>query len=127
ASSNLGVFSVTAKCTGDASLPTLFEKFGPNSCYNPAINTTSPDFVCIGPQAGSPDPNTPIQTFGANPTSTPPFNIFGTVPDLKTPRIQYYSATIQHELFKNNAITVSYVGSHGSNTFLSRSLNHRPV
>jgi len=125
--SDLGVFSVTARGNQDASLPTLFEKFGPNTCYNPATNTASPDFVCIGPQAGSPNPNTPIQTFGANPTSTPPFNIFGTVPDLKTPRIQYYSATIQHELFRNNAITVSYLGSHGTNSFLNRSLNNRPV
>jgi hypothetical protein len=127
--SDLGVFSVTAQGVGNASLPVLFEPFGPNTCYNPATNTpgTTPDFACIGPQAGSPNPNTPFQTFGANPTGTPPFNIFGTVPNLKTPRIQYYNATIQHELFRNNAITVTYLGSHGTNSFLNRSLNNRPV
>jgi hypothetical protein len=145
--SNLGVFSVTAKgnsCTGfvdpvdgcQSGLSTLFQAFGPNTCYNPATNTgtlnpvtgtTGPDWACIGPQAGSPDPATPFQTYGANPTGTPPFNIFGTVPDLKTPRIQYYNATIQHQLFRNNAITVSYVGSHGTNSLLMRSLNNRPV
>jgi hypothetical protein len=127
--SDLGVFSVTASGGADASLPVLFQPFGSDTCYNPATNTpgTTPAFVCIGPQAGSPDPSTPFQTFGANPTGTPPFNIFGTVPNLKTPRIQYYNATIQHELFRNNAITVSYLGSHGTNSLLNRSLNNRPV
>ena len=125
--SDLGVFSVTADGNGDASLPTLFQGFNANTCYNPATNTTTPAFVCIGPQAGSPNPNVPFQTYGANPTGTPPFNIFGTVPNLKTPRIQYYNATIQHELFRNNAITVSYLGSHGTDSLLMRSLNNRPV
>jgi hypothetical protein len=69
----------------------------------------------------------PFQTFGSNPTGTPPFNIFGTVPNLKTPRIQYYSLTLQHELFRNNAITVTYLGSHGTDSFLNRSLNNRPI
>ncbi len=127
--SNLGVFSVTALGAGDASLPVLFEPFGPNTCYNPATNTpgTTPDFACIGPQAGSPNPTSPFQTYGANPAGTPPFNIFGTVPNLKTPRIQYYNATIQHELFTNNAITVTYLGAHGTDSLLNRSLNNRPV
>jgi Carboxypeptidase regulatory-like domain len=127
--SNLGVFSVNALGAGDATFPTLFQAFGPDTCYNPATNTpgVTPAFACIGPQAGSPNPTVPFQTFGANPTGTPPFNIFGTVPDLKTPRIQYFSATIQHQLFNNNAITVSYVGSHGTNSLLERSLNNRPI
>jgi len=125
--SNLGVFSVTANGGQDASFPTLFQAFGPNTCYNPATNTTKPAFVCIGPQAGSPSPTAPFQTYGANPTGTPPFNIFGTVPDLKTPRIQYYNATIQHQLFRNNAITVSYLGAHGTDSLLMRSLNNRPI
>jgi hypothetical protein len=123
--SNLGVFSVDAKGKSDPSV--LFEGFGPNTCYNPATNTASPDFVCLGPQAGSPDPNTPFPTFGANPTGTPPFNIFGTVPNLKTPRIQYYNLTLQHQLFRNNVLTVSYLGSHGTDSFLNRSLNNRPI
>jgi hypothetical protein len=135
----LGVFSVTADgnaCTGGfdpvtgdclVGLSSLFQAYGPNTCWNPAINTGAPDWVCFGPQPGSPNPAAPIQTFGANPEATPPFNIFGTVPNLKTPRIQYYSATIQHELFRNNAITVSYLGAHGTDSFLNRSLNNRPI
>jgi hypothetical protein len=137
--SNLGVFSVTALgngCTGvvdpvsgkcQPGLSTLFEGFGPNTCYNPATNTGAPDWACIGPQAGSANPAVPFQTYGANPAGTPPFNIFGTVPNLKTPRIQYYNATIQHELFRNNVITVTYLGSHGTDSFLDRSLNNRPI
>ena len=133
--SDLGVFSVTALGNGDASLPTLFQAFNPNTCYNPAINTASPAFVCIGPQPGSGVAGSCagtgtigcFQTYGPNPTGTPPFNIFGTVPNLKTPRIQYYNLTLQHELFRNNAITVSYLGSHGTDSLLDRSLNNRPV
>jgi hypothetical protein len=127
--SDLGVFSVTARGAQDASFPTLFQAFGADTCYNPATNTpgVTPAFVCIGPQAGSPNPTVPFQTYGANPTGTPPFNIFGTVPNLKTPRIQYYNATIQHQLFRNNAITVSYLGAHGTDSFLERSLNNRPI
>ena len=146
--SDLGVFSVTALGNGCPSgtfdpvsgkcqpgLQNLFQAFGPNTCYNPAVNTASPDWICIGPQPGSGVAGTCagtgtvgcFQTYGANPTGTPPFNIFGTVPNLKTPRIQYYNLTLQHELFRNNAITVTYLGSHGTNSFLNRSLNNRPV
>src|SRR5438046_5791907 len=52
---------------------------------------------------------------------------FGTVSPLRTPRIQYYNATIQHELFPNNVLTVSYVGAHGTNMLLNRQLNLRPI
>ncbi len=144
---NLGVFSVTGLGNGCPSgvfdadgnclpgLANLFQAFGPNTCYNPATNTASPDWVCIGPQAGSGVTGTCagtgtvgcFQTYGANPTATPPFNIFGTVPNLKTPRIQYYNATIQHQLFRNNAITVTYLGAHGTDSLLMRSLNNRPI
>ena len=119
--SDLGVFSVTA--AGAANPALIFEPQGPNTCYNPATAPNA-DFVCIGPLPGS---VIPYQTFGANPTSTPPFNIFGTVSPLLTPRIHYYSATIQHEVFRNSVITVSYVGSKGQNLLYERSLNNRPL
>ena len=127
--SDLGVFSVTADGNEDVgtNLSTLFEAFGPNTCYDPAANTQFPDWVCIGPQPGSANPATSFQTYGSNPTGTPPFNVFGTVPTLRTPRIQYYNATIQHELFRNNVLTVSYIGAHGTNMLLNRQLNLRPI
>jgi len=128
---NLGVFSVTADGNADPSV--VFEALGADTCYNPAINTPSvtPDFVCLGPQPGpaafgGSNP-IPYQIYGGNPTGTPPFNIFGTVSPLLTPRIHYYSATIQHEVFKNSVITVSYVGTRGQNLLFERSLNNRPI
>jgi hypothetical protein len=118
---NLGVFSVTADGAAD---PTrIFEAQGPTTCYDPATNPQA-DFVCIGPLPGG---TIPFQTYGANPTATPPFNIFGTVSPLLTPRIHYYSATIQHEVFRNSVVTVSYVGSKGQNLLYERSLNNRPL
>ena len=133
--SNLGVFSVVANGgqSVGTNLSTLFEAFGPDTCWNPATNTpgVTPDWVCFGPQPGSGVTGTCLSastgcfpTFGAIP---PPFSIFGTVPNLKTPKIQYFNATIQHELFRDNAITVSYVGAHGTNMLLNRQLNLRPV
>ena len=132
---NLGVFSVTADGNATTTNVTpndvLFEALGPNTCYNPAVNTTSPDWICIGPQPGSAafggSATVPYQTYGSNPTATPPFNIFGVIPDLKTPRIQYYSLTLQHELFSKNAISIGYFGAHGSDMLLNRSLNNRPI
>jgi len=129
---NLGVFSVTADGNADTSV--LFEPFTANTYYNPTINTASPDWVCFGPQPGSGILGTCLgaavgcfPTYGPNPAATPPFNIFGVVPDLKTPRIQYYSMTLQHELFSKNAISVGFFGAHGSDMLLNRSLNNRPV
>jgi Carboxypeptidase regulatory-like domain/TonB-dependent Receptor Plug Domain len=90
---------------------------------------TASDWVCFGPQpqiAGG-SASTPWQTYGSNPTGTPPFNAFGTVSPLRTPRIQYYSLTLQHEVFTNNVISVGYYGSHATNMFLNRQLNLRPV
>ena len=140
--SDLGVFSVTADggatpCVNGDGCPfkgatpsspgSLFEAFGPNTCYNPTTNTGSPDWLCIGPQPGSPNPAIPFQTYGPNPTANPPFNIFGTVSPLLTPRIQYYSATLQHEVFRNSVVTISYVGTRGQNMLFERSLNNRPL
>jgi hypothetical protein len=119
--SDLGVFSVTADGAFDPSL--MWEAQGPNTCYDPVASPVA-DFVCIGPLPGS---STPYQTFGANPTANPPFNIFGTVSPLLTPRIHYYSATIQQQVFRDSVITISYVGTKGQNLLYERSLNNRPL
>jgi hypothetical protein len=124
---NLGVFSVTAD--GNVNPSVLFESLTANTCYSPTINTASPDWICIGPQPGPAafggSTTVPYQTYGSSPTATPPFNIFGVVPDLKTPRIQYYSVTLQHQLFLKNAISIGYFGAHGTDMLLNRSLNNR--
>jgi hypothetical protein len=41
--------------------------------------------------------------------------------------IHYFTLSIQHELFKNNVLTVSYVGSRGRDLLFYRDLNARPV
>ena len=119
--SDLGVFSVTADGQFDPSV--MWQAQGPNTCYDPVASPTA-DFVCIGPLPGS---TVPYQTFGANPTANPPFNIFGTVSPLLTPRIHYYSATIQQQVFRDSVITLSYVGTKGQNLLFERSLNNRPL
>ena len=119
--SDLGVFSVTADGNFDPTV--MWQAQGPNTCYDP-VNSPVADFVCIGPLPGS---TTPFQTFGADPTGTPPFNVFGTVSPLRTQRIHYYSATIQQQVFKDNVITISYVGTKGQNLLYERSLNNRPL
>ena len=140
---DLGVFSVTADgiaCPSgmfDAKgnclpgLQLLFEPLSANACYNPTINTASPDWICLGPQPGPSafggSSTVPYTTYGPTPTATPPFNIFGVTPNLKTPRIQYYSLTLQHELFSKNAISIGFFGAHGTDMLLNRSLNNRPI
>jgi len=86
------------------------------TCFD--ITTGSGDFICGGP--GNP-------IFGPNPTAFPPFPLpaFAVIPDLQTPMVHYYSAGIQHELFRNNVITLSYVGSLGRNLLFLRDLNAR--
>ena len=130
--SNLGVFSVTDDGNFDTSDAALFQALGPDTCFNPAVNTpgVNPDYICLGPQPGDPafggGNATPYVTFGSDPTATPPFNIFGTIPNLRNQRIHYYSATIQREVFKNSVITVSYIGTRGQNLLFEHSLNNRP-
>lgn len=137
---DLGVFSVTvdggATTTNVTTNDVLFESpaTNPNTCYN-GTNAGSADWICFGPQPGSGLAGTCLTNatvgcfpvYGPNPTATPPFNIFGTVPNLRTPRIQYYSLTLQHQLFRNNVLSVGYFGSHGTDMFLSRDLNLRPI
>jgi hypothetical protein len=129
--SDLGVFSVSTKGNLVTDPATLFQPLGANTCFNPAVNTASYAFDCFGPQPGPAafggSSSIPYQTFGGNPTGTPPFNIFGVVSPLLTPRIQYYSVTFQREVFKDSVVTVSYVGSKGDNLLYERGLNNRPL
>ncbi|MFY9531277.1 MAG: carboxypeptidase regulatory-like domain-containing protein [Candidatus Acidiferrales bacterium] len=46
--------------------------------------------------------------------STPPFNIFVTDPNLRTPYVNSWSLNIQHEVAKGAAIEIGYVGSKGT-------------
>jgi hypothetical protein len=90
----------------------------PNAtCFD--VTTGSGDFVCAA--------NQPV--FGANPQINPffPIPFQGTERDLKTPMIHYYTLSVQHELFKNSVLTVSYVGTQARNLTLLRDINARPI
>jgi hypothetical protein len=138
---NLGVFSVTNDTNAVATNVTLDDvlfEVAPSGingstsvCSGGPTNAaaTGSDWVCFGPQpkiAGG-STTTPWQTYGSNPTGSPPFNAFGTVSPLRTPRIQYYSLVLEHEVFRNNVISVGYYGSHGTDLLINRQLNLEPV
>jgi outer membrane receptor protein involved in Fe transport len=108
---NLGIFSVLLE--GDlAVLPD-----DPSAtCVDPT--TGAGNYVCVGPG---------VPIYGTNPGGTPPFNAFSIDENLKTPTLHTFHATLQHEVFKNNVVTVSYVGSRGRNLLMYRDLNASPI
>ncbi|PYP99433.1 MAG: hypothetical protein DMF82_24875, partial [Acidobacteria bacterium] len=59
----------------------------------------------------------------SSPTGQPPFNVFAVDPNLQTPYFHIYHLSLQRELFKNNTVTVSYVGSRGEDLLMVRDLN----
>ncbi len=105
---NLAVFSVTlAGGLGHAPDSALA------TCVNPNTGAGG-DFVCVQPG---------VPVYGTNPSGQPPFNAFSVPQDYKTPMYHYFHATLQREIAKNNAITVSYVGSRGRDQSWSRDIN----
>jgi outer membrane receptor protein involved in Fe transport len=105
---NLGVFSVNLQGT-TAHLPDSSAA----TCYN-ATTGTRGDYICVQPG---------IPIFGSSPTGAPPFNAFAVPIDRKTPRYHYFHATLQRELFKGNAVTVSYLGQRGQDLSWFRDIN----
>ena len=85
------------------------------SCYDPVAATG--DFICFG--------NGPI--FGPNPNGQAPFNAFSIDPNFKTPRAHNFNLGIQHQVFNNNVITVTYSGQRGENLLIYRDLNASPL
>ncbi len=82
------------------------------TCVDPVTGVG--DYVCI-------TPGVPI--YGNNPRGEPPFNVFSVKPDLQTPQYNLFHFTVQRELFKNNTLSISYVGSRGKNLLMVRDLN----
>lgn len=89
---------------------------GAASCVDPV--TGRGDYVCAV---------TGVPLFGGNPAGTPPFNAFAVPLNFKTPRYHYFHMSVQREVFKENAITVSYVGSRGRDLAMYRDINGTPV
>ena len=109
---SLGVYSVSL--TGDLS---VLPDDPAATCIDPDAGQGG-DYVCIGN-------NRPI--FGTSPSGSPPFNVFAVDPDLKTPYYHVFHLTFQHEVFKKNVLTLSYVGSRGRDLLMVRDLNAPPI
>ena len=111
---NLGPFSsLGVDITSSASGPP--ETSG---CSNdPAGDGTG--FICL---------DIPVFGPGAGTSNAPgPFNAFAVTRDLKTPRAHNFNVSIQHEISKNNVLTIGYSGQRGQNLLLYRDLNASPM
>ena len=81
-----------------------------------AVLPDDPSATCVDPVTGEGNyvcvtPGVPI--FGPNPQGSPPFNVFAIDENLKSPIYQFFHVTLQHEIFRNNVVTLSYVGQRG--------------
>jgi hypothetical protein len=110
---DLGVNSVSLN--GSQSLPPDDRSA---TCINPNAAVPTGDFVCV-------QPGVPI--FGSSPTGQPPFNAFAVPTNYKTPVYHYFHTTLQRELFRGNAVTVTYLGSRGREQSWFRDINGPPV
>jgi hypothetical protein len=109
---SLGVYSVSL--FGDLSV----QPDDPSAtCLDPDSGAGG-DYVCIEPGKS---------IFGSSPTGQPPFNVFAVDPKLQTPYFHIFHVSLQRELFKNNAVTISYVGSRGRDLLMVRDLNAPPI
>jgi hypothetical protein len=81
-----------------------------------AGNPACADFLCVSP-------GVPIYgDFAVNPV--PPFTeVVQIVRDFQTPRLQSYNLSLQQQVTKNSAVTISYVGSRGTDLPSWRDLN----
>jgi carboxypeptidase family protein/TonB-dependent receptor-like protein len=109
---DLGVFSVSLNATQTV------KPDAPNaSCLNP--NTGAPgNFICAQPG---------VPLFGNSPSGQPPFNAFSVSSDYHTPMYHYFHTTFQRELFRGNAITVTYLGSRGVDQSWFKDINAPPL
>jgi hypothetical protein len=88
------------------------------TCINPNSGSPTGDFVCAQPG---------VPLFGASPTGQPPFNAFSVPTNYKTPMYHYFHATLQRQLFRSNAMTVTYIGSRGREQSWFRDINGPPI
>ena len=112
---NLGLFSVSL--LGNAS---VLPNDPDASCFDFDVeppNLPEGDYICFG--------QGPV--FGPSPSGVPPFDAYSVVRDFKTPRAHNFNLSVQHELFRNNVVTVAYSGQRGQNLAVNRDLNATPL
>jgi hypothetical protein len=110
---DLGVFSVTLNGT-----QTLAPDAKNVTCINPNAPGSGGNFICAQPG---------VALFGNSPTGQPPFNAFSIPSDYHTPSYHYFHTTLQRELFRGNAVTVTYLGSRGMDQSWFRDINAPPL
>jgi Carboxypeptidase regulatory-like domain/TonB dependent receptor/TonB-dependent Receptor Plug Domain len=87
-------------------------------CSNdPAGDRTG--FICLDIPVFGPDAGTS--------SAQGPFNAFSVIRDLKTPRAHNFNISIQHEISKNNVLTIGYSGQRGQDLLLDRDINASPL
>lgn len=109
---NQGIFSVFLG--GDTSVP---PDDPAATCLNPDTGAGG-DYICATPG---------VPLYGRSPSGSPPFSAFSVVKNLQTPMYHFFHLSLQHELFHNNVVTVSYVGSRGRDGLMYRNINARPI
>lgn len=87
------------------------------TCLDPNTGAGG-DYVCAQPG---------VPLYGTSQNGTPPFNAFAVPENYATPMYHYFHATFQREVFRGNAVTVSYVASRGRNQSWFRDINGPPV
>lgn len=109
----LGVFRVSFSQT-----PRTVPDAASVTCLDPNNSVAGGDYICLQPG---------VPVFGSSPTGAPPFNIFRVPDDFHSGYYHYFHATVQRELFRNNSVTVSYVGSRGNDLVWRREINAPPL
>ena len=71
-----------------------------------------PGFAADGGFATSPFPGNPVVPQIVEPPSPPFFGVYGFAPHLQLPYTIQWNASVEQELGKSQALSVSYVGSH---------------
>jgi len=110
---DLGVFSVSLNGT-----QTRAPDAAGVTCVNPNTPTAGGNFVCVQPG---------VPVFGNSPSGQPPFNAFTIPSDYHTPIYHYFHTTFQRELFRGNAVTITYLGSRGTEQSWFRDINAPPL
>jgi tetratricopeptide (TPR) repeat protein len=88
---------------------------------SPAATRVKPNNVAAGGDCICAQPGVPL--FGPSPTGAPPFDVFSIPMNLQAPMYHYFHASFQREVFRSNAVTISYVGSRGMDQILARDIN----
>lgn len=119
---NLGFFNISNLADMGAGANPLYPlPSDPSaSCYDPTLHVG--DYVCINSALNGP-------LFGSDPASVrvPPFNAFSVPNDFKTPRYHNFNLSLQHELFRNNVLTLTYSGQRGRDLLIYQDLNASPI